>query len=349
LSAKSIRAGGGGSQSIFADGDIRGVNGGWRYAAAMNLAAVDLNVLVALDAILSEVSVTRAAARIGRSQPATSHALNRARELFGDPLLVRMRGALQLTPRARGLAPRIRHALAELASTMETHGSFRPADVDVVTIGATDYVGFVLLPHLIKALQREAPNTSVRVRTIEGRDALEPVAAGLVDVALGTFPHVPAGLRAEVLFHEQFVCLLRKGHPRRGTRLSIDQYSRLGHVLVTSPWDGRGPVDDALERLGRHRKIAAYVPHFLVAPSIVAETDLVLTTGRRIAEQLAAPLGLTMLPPPVKLAAFVVRMVWHPRTEEESVGQWLRAVVRAGAAALPAPSRKLSRRNRSVK
>ena len=233
----------------------------------MNLAAIDLNVLVALDAILSEASVTRAAARIGRSQPATSHALNRARELFGDPLLVRMRGALQLTPRARGLAPRIRHALAALASTMETQGSFRPADVDSVTIGATDYVGFVLLPHLIKALQREAPSTSVRVRTIEGRDALEPVAAGLVDVALGTFPHVPAGLRAEALFDEQFVCLLRKGHPRRGARLSIDQYARLGHVLVTSPWDGRGPVDDALERLGRHRKIAAYVPHFLVAPT----------------------------------------------------------------------------------
>ena len=308
----------------------------------MNLAAIDLNVLVALDAILSEASVTRAAARLGRSQPAISHALNRARELFRDPLLVRMRGALQLTPRARGLAPRIRHALAELASTMETQGSFRPADVDSVTIGATDYVGFVLLPHLIKALQREAPNTSVRVRTIEGRDALEPVAAGLVDVALGTFPRLPAGLRAEALFDEQFVCLLRKGHPRRGG-LSIDQYARLGHVLVTSPWDGRGPVDDALERLGRHRKIAAYVPHFLVAPSIVAETDLVLTTGRRIAEQLAAPLGLAMLPAPIKLAPFVVRMVWHPRSEEESVGKWLRAAVRAAAAALP---RKLSLRRR---
>jgi DNA-binding transcriptional LysR family regulator len=342
LSAESIHAAGAGSQSILSSGDIRGVNGGRRYAAAMNLAAIDLNVLVALDAIFSEASVTRAAARVGRSQPTLSHALNRARELFGDPLLVRMRGALQLTPRARGLAPRIRHALAALASTLETQGSFRAADVDSVTIGATDYVGFVLLPHLIKALQREAPNTSVRVRTIEGRDALEPVSAGLVDVALGTFPHVPAGLRAEALFDEQFVCLLRQGHPRRGARLSIDQYARLGHVLVTSPWDGRGPVDDALERLGRHRKIAAYVPHFLVAPRIVAETDLVLTTGRRIAEQLAAPLGLAMLPAPIKLAPFVVRMVWHPRSEEESVGKWLRAVVRTAASALPALSRKLT-------
>jgi DNA-binding transcriptional LysR family regulator len=306
----------------------------------VNLAAIDLNVLVALDAILSEASVTRAAARIGRSQPATSHALNRARELFGDPLLVRVRGALQLTPRARGLAPRIRHALAALASTMDSHTNFRPAAIESVTIGATDYVGFVLLPHLVKALTRDAPQTSVRVRTIEGRDALEPLTAGLVDVALGTFPHIPAGLRAEVLFDEQFVCLVRKDRRRPGARLSIDQYVRLGHVLVTSPSDGLGPVDHALERLGRHRRIAAYVPHFLVAPSIVAETDLVLTTGRRIAERLAAPLGLQMLPPPIKLAPFVVRMVWHPRSEDESFGRWLRSVVRAAAAALAAPPRK---------
>jgi DNA-binding transcriptional LysR family regulator len=306
----------------------------------VNLAAIDLNVLVALDAILSEASVTRAAARLGRSQPATSHALNRARELFGDPLLVRVRGALQLTPRARGLAPRIRHALAALASTMDSHTSFRPAAIESVTIGATDYVGFVLLPHLVKALMREAPQTSVRVRNLEGREALDPLAAGLVEVALGTFPHIPAGLRAEALFDEQFVCLVRKDHRRSGARLSIDEYARLGHVLVTSPADGLGPVDHALERLGRRRRIAAYVPHFLVAPSIVAETDLVLTTGRRIAERLAAPLDLQILPPPIKLAPFVVRMVWHPRSEDESVGRWLRTLIRGAAAALATPPRR---------
>ena len=126
---------------------------------------------------------------------------------------------------------------------METQGSFRPADVDSVTIGATDYVGFVLLPHLVKALQREAPSTSVRVRTIEGRDALEPVAAGLVDVALGTFPHIPAGLRAQALFDERFVCLLRKGHPRRGrapvARPVRSPGPRAGHVALGRPGTGR--------------------------------------------------------------------------------------------------------------
>jgi len=301
----------------------------------VNLAAVDLNLLVALDAILSEGSVTRAAARIGRSQPATSHALNRARALFGDRLLVRVRGALQLTPRARGLAPRIRQALAALAATIESHREFRPADVESVTIGATDYVGFVLLPHLLRAMQRDAPATSLRTRTMEGREALEPLEAGLCDVALGTFPHIPAGLRSEALFDEQFVCLVRKDHPLVGARLSVEVYARLGHVLVTSPSDGLGPVDHALGRLGRHRRIAAYVPHFLAAPSIVAETDLILTTGRRIAARLAGPLGLKVLPPPMKLAPFVVRMVWHPRSEDDGVGRWFRSLVRAAASALP--------------
>ena len=269
-------------------------------AATMNLAAIDLNVLVALDAILSEGSVTRAAVRIGRSQPATSHALNRARELFGDPLVVRMHGALQLTPRARGLAPRIGHALAALASTMETQGSFRPADVESVTIGATDYVGFVLLPHVVEALQREAPNMQ---RAGANHRGARRAGAGRGRPGrrrprhLPACPRWPAG-RGAVRRAVRLPAAQGASDARGCAPASIDQYARLGHVLVTSPWEGRGPVDEALERLGRQRKIAAYVPHFLVAPNIVAETDLVLTTGRRIAEQLAAPLGLACCPRP---------------------------------------------------
>src|SRR5258708_27336015 len=105
---------------------------------AVNLSAVDLNILVALDAVLSERNGTRAAARIGRSQPATSHALNRARELFKDPLLVRVGGALELTARARLIAPRIHRLLSELGAVLDAHKDFDPAGVECVTIGATD-------------------------------------------------------------------------------------------------------------------------------------------------------------------------------------------------------------------
>jgi DNA-binding transcriptional LysR family regulator len=298
----------------------------------MKLSGIDLNILVALDALLSERNVTRAAARIGRSQPATSHALNRARELFRDPLLVRVGGGLALTARARIVAPKIHRLLRELGAVLDVHKEFDPAAIECVTIGATDYVGFVLLPYVFATLQEVAPQVSVRVRTVEGPDALEPLSSGVVDLAVGTFPQITAGLRTEDLFDDEFVCLRR--HRRGGGRPTVDQFARLGHVLVVSPSSGMGPVDYALAKRGRSRHIAAYVPHFLVAPSIVASTDLIVTTGRRIAERVAPMLGLEIFECPVPLKPFTVRTVWHPRTEDDSVGRWLRAQFREAAAKL---------------
>src|SRR5215471_300035 len=141
----------------------------------MKLSGIDLNILVALDALLSERNVTRAAARIGRSQPATSHALNRARELFRDPLLVRVGGGLELTARARIVAPKIHRLLRELGAVLDVHREFDPNAVECVTIATTDYVGFVLLPYVFALLQKVAPQTSMRVRTAEGPDALDPL------------------------------------------------------------------------------------------------------------------------------------------------------------------------------
>jgi len=318
-----------------------------RRLGAVNLAALDLNLLVALDAVLSERNVTRAAARIGRSQPATSHALNRARALFDDPLLVRVRGALELTARARQLAPRLHRILRELGAALEVHRDFDPAGVESVTIAATDYVGFVLFPHLFAVVREVAPQLGVQVRAAEGPDALDPVRDGVVELALGTFPRVPAGLRTEELFDDQFVCLRRPtrgGAPRssraparpRSPRLTIQEFAAAGHVLVASPSSGQGPVDYALARAGRSRRVMAHVPHFLVAPGIVATTDLVLTTGRRIAEPFAAALGLQMFVPPVALAPFTVAMVWHPRTEDDSVARWLRSLLREATSRLRA-------------
>jgi DNA-binding transcriptional LysR family regulator len=232
----------------------------------VNLAAIDLNLLVALDALLSEASVTRAAARIGRSQPATTHALNRARALLGDPLLVRVGGSLRPTQRARALAPRIRRLLDQLAEVLGTASGFTPADVDSVALGTTDYVGFVLVPGILRACRRDAPSMALRLRALGGdRDPLAPLADGAIDLAIGTFPHIPAGLRAEEILRDQFVCLVRKDHPV-ARRPTLAQFAGLDHVLVTSPSEDLGPVDHALARRGRGRRIAAYVPHFLVAP-----------------------------------------------------------------------------------
>jgi DNA-binding transcriptional LysR family regulator len=308
----------------------------------VKLSAIDLNVLVALDAILSERNVTRAAARLGRSQPATSHALKRARGLFQDPLLVRIRGALELTARAKVIAPKIRRLLGELGAVLDDREDFDPAAIESLTIGATDYVGFVLLPHLLQIVRQRAPRLSVRVRSAEGPDALDPVMSGVVDITVGTFPQVPVGLRVEELFQDEFVSVRRKLRaPARqnAKRMTVDRFAALGHVLVASPSTGQGPVDQALARAGKTRQIAVSVPQFLVAPSIVAETDLVLTTGRRIADKLAPSLGLEVFTPPVSLKPFAVRMIWHPRTENDNVGRWLRSTLRDAVSRLRAAER----------
>jgi DNA-binding transcriptional LysR family regulator len=271
----------------------------------------------------------RAAARIGRSQPATSHALNRARELFRDPLLVRVGGGLELTARARIVAPKIHRLLRELGAVLDVHKDFDPAAIECVTIGTTDYVGFVLLPYVFATLQQVAPQIRVRVRAVEGPDVLEPLNSGILDLAVGAFPQIPAGLRTEDLFQEEFVCLRRRSPG--ASKMTVEAFAKLAHVLVASPSSGMGPVDYALAKCGQGRHIAAYVPHFLVAPSIVAATDLVVTTGRRIAERVAPMLGLETFECPLPLTPFVVRTVWHPRTDGDSVGQWLRALIREAA------------------
>jgi DNA-binding transcriptional LysR family regulator len=300
----------------------------------MKLAGVDLNLLVALDAVFSERNVTRAAAQIGRSQPATSHALNRARALFGDQLLVRAGGTLELTVRGRALAPQVRRLMRELGSMFDAQHVFDPLALDTITIGATDYVGFVLLPQVFRLLQAVAPQLSVRVRNVEGADPLAPVSSGVLDVAIGTFPRVPAILRTEVLFEDRFVCLRRKTRAQRA-RLTPERFAALGHVLVASPDAGKGPVDYALAQRGLTRRVLATVPHFLVAPGIVHSTDLVLTTGQRVADEFAPRLQLESFPCPVPLEPFTVSMVWHARSDDEGAGRWLRELLREATAQLP--------------
>jgi DNA-binding transcriptional LysR family regulator len=264
-------------------------------------------------------------------------------------LLVRASGGLELTARARIIAPKLHRLLRELGAVLEAHQSFDPAAIEYVTIGATDYVGFVLLPHLFAILQAVAPKMTVRICSVEGPEALEPLNRGVFDVAIGAFPQVPSGLRTEELFKEEFVCLRRRGQGPRRRRpgpTSIDAFVKVGHVLVSSPGTGMGAVDYALARRGRSRYVAAYVPHFLVAPSIVAMTDLVVTLGRRLANRLAPMLDLETFEAPIPLAPFVVRTVWHPRTEDDSVGRWLRALLREAAATMANAEQRLAQRQK---
>ena len=291
------------------------------------LAAVDLNLLVALDALLAEGSVTRAAARIGRTQSAMSHALARLRELFDDPLLVRTQQGMQPTPRAQELIEPIRRALADIERALSSRPSFDPARAQRSFILAmSDYQEIVILPQLLARLTEEAPGIDLVIqhRPAAIERALE---AGEVDLALAPGHEPLPGIYRQPLFKDRFVCVVREGHPTVKRKLTLDDYLALSHLLI-SPRGGSGSiVDSALAEQGLRRRIAVQVPHFLVAPHLVARSNLCLTLAERLAKIFAERERLRVLPPPLVIPGFTMFQIWHERHHHDAGHAWLRGVL----------------------
>ena len=294
---------------------------------ARALASIDLNLLVVLDALLAEKHVTRAAAKVGLSQSATSHALARLRGLLGDPLLVRgARGALVPTARAEALAPALRRALDGFVDVLRGAPTFDPASARrAFRIGAGDYAELVLLPRLVARLAREAPGVDLWMVPLPD-DPAAALAAGELDVALGVWSSMgwPAGTYQRRLFDEDFRCVVRAGHPATKQRLTLVRYCELDHLLVAPRGTPGSRVDDILASLGRTRRVLVRVPHFLIAPHVIAASDLVVTLATRLSQIYAEPLGLELLAPPFEMPGFTVSMAWHERAHHDPGHRWLR-------------------------
>jgi DNA-binding transcriptional LysR family regulator len=290
-----------------------------------NIGAIDLNLLVALQALLTERHVTRAAARMGLTQPAMSHALGRLRTTLGDPLLVRGQSGLQLTARAASLVDPLDRLLRD-ASALLAAPTFDPkTSTRRFRIATSDYMEIVLMPRFLEHLSEEAPNIDiVMVRHAQGTAQLDEGEADLMMVPPG--PLERSDTRAQRILDEKFVCVVRADHPTVGKKMTLDRYVELGHVLVSPRGDGVGLVDHALAKVGRTRRVAVVVPHFLVAPFLVERTDYVLTVAARIARSLLPAVKLKLLPVPAELdlPGFDVRVVWHERDHADPAHAWLR-------------------------
>jgi DNA-binding transcriptional LysR family regulator len=295
----------------------------------VNLGQIDLNLLVALDALLAEQSTTKAGARLGLTQPAVSRALGRLRVLFDDPLLVRGPRGLVPTERAAALAEPVRRVLAEVARVIGNAPRFEPASARrTFRIGMIDYAEMLLLPALAARLAREAPSVDVGVRPLYA-GAYEALEEGRLDAAVGVFVDTPpAGIKRRKLFDERFVCLLRRGHPALARPLDLGAFVSLAHAVVAPRGlkDG-GFVDDALARLGQRRRVALRFPHFLVAPHVIASSDLVVTIAERIARRFADLLPLSVVEPPLAIDRFSVHLLWHERHDADPGNAWLRSLL----------------------
>jgi DNA-binding transcriptional LysR family regulator len=296
----------------------------------MNLNRVDLNLLVAFDALLSEQSVTRAAERLGLSQPAMSSALGRLRRLVGDPILVRTATRMVPTQRAMELVGPVREILRQIEVALSAPAPFDPASTKRrFRIATNDYVEVVLLPKLVRELARVAPGIDLDVRPLGPDFPDEAMQTGKLDLAIGFAHSAPVELHSQILFKDRFICAVRADHPGVGRRLTPQQYADLPHVMVSPSGGVTGVVDSALSLHGLERRVAVTVPHFVVAPHVVAQSDCIVTLAERVARSFAEILPLRLLKPPVVLPGFRVAMIWHERSAHDPAQQWLRETLKA--------------------
>jgi len=298
----------------------------------MSFAGLDLNLLVAFEALMTTRSVSQAAYRLGVRQPAMSAALARLRRHFGDELFVRAAGAMQPTPLALSLAPGIAAALALLSETLNRDAPFRPDDsARDFCLASTDYTSLVLAPAIMARVRHAAPGARLRILGYDKDDIAVLLDRGEVDMALGTFAAPSPRAVVRRLCSEHFVGLARRDHGALSDgKITLADYVAADHALVTVRRDRAGAVDVALAARGLKRRVALCLPHMTSLPAILAATDLLAAVPSRLAAQLATPV-LATFALPIPVPHWHIQMVWNEAARGDPAHGWLRALVAEAA------------------
>ncbi|MHC2434372.1 LysR family transcriptional regulator [Bradyrhizobium sp. USDA 4451] len=294
--------------------------------AVMNLAAVDLNLLVAFEALMEERHVTRAAERIGLAQPSMSSALRRLRALFADELFLRAGAGMQPTEKALALAGPIGEALRQIRGALAPDPAFDPATARRrITIAATDYGDLVLVPELTRLLRIEAPGIDLAVRALtEATTALAKLERGELDALIGGhLPESPRCVRHR-LFEERFVCIRAAAPANQSERLTLQDYAALPHALFSAAGgDGLPSVIDALlARHGLKRRVAVTLAHVVAVPFAVTGTDLIATMAERVARRFTNLADVAVVMPPIDIPAFAIDLIHASRAAEDPALRW---------------------------
>jgi DNA-binding transcriptional LysR family regulator len=305
----------------------------------INLAGVDLNLLVALEALLSERQVTLAASRIGLSQPAMSRALGRLRDLFQDDLLVRSSSRLVLTRRAEYLAAELPRAMAALRTLIGNADADQDTPRTTLTIAMPDHQSLVLLSRLSERLRTRAPHIDLLTQPslVATTRRLE---AGEIDLAIGCMRETSAGLYRRALYTDRFACLVRKDHPVLSESWNADRFASLRHAMIApAVEEGFAQVYDRLSELQFIGCDPLLVPNAMSAPLMIAETDIALILPMRTARRVAALLPLTVLEVPIDLPPYDVSLLWHERGHRDPDCARLRCEIASVALAIVAIGR----------
>ncbi|WP_020180716.1 LysR family transcriptional regulator [Methylopila sp. M107] len=303
-----------------------------------NLSKLDLNLLVALDALLTERSVTRSAVRIGIGQSAMSHALARLRTLFGDEILTRGPDGMQPTPKATKLAAPVREALARIEAIVAPPPAFEPATADrVFTLGIPDSTEILLMPALVAHLQQAAPGVRLLLRTVDRIRILQDLDAGRVDLGIGVFEEGQTHHKRRMLNRESYLCLFNAKLVGIEPPISLEDYVRLPHLLTSLVESAHGVVDVALAELGMKRVIALTSPRFTIMPFVLREAPVIATMHSRLALFFGESMGLAVSPPPIDLPDVAISMLWHTSNDADPGHRWMRETILNLRAQLPQP------------
>lgn len=316
------------------------------YIPWMNLSSIDLNLLVALEALLSEASVGRAAMRIGLSQPAASHALRRLREIVRDPLLVRVGPRMQLTPRAQAL----RAPLAQVLD--QTRSLFVPTRFEPATsrrrfvLMMPDLVVDLLVPPLVGMVARAAPGVRIDVTPWRGSAILAEDVAQSLDLIISCIGDAYPGFHRQRLYVDSDVLAVRRGHPQRAHLPRLEAFLAARHVAVIGAGEQEDMIDGWLRGQNLERRIALVVPSYMQALRMVARTDLVAFVPGRLTAALSKALALVALKPPLD-PGVDEQFMFHPtRAQMDEGSMWLRGLVVDIARMLsaPTPGRRITAR-----
>ena len=294
----------------------------------LGLANVDLNLLGALDALLSERSVTRAAARVGLRQSTMSSSLGRLRMLLGDELLTRTPDGMRLTPRAMKLVEPARSALRQFQGIVLREDTFDPKTIKhTFTIALTGSLEVSFGPLLLDLLRRDAPGIRLSLRTLDYATLLRDIDGDQIDLAVGLIKDGQMHHKVRPLCRYGYLCLFNADLLGIGAPVSLEDYLRFPHVLTSVSGAVHGVVDDALAEIGRRRTLAATTPRFVTVPFIVKSAPVMTTMVDDLARSFAALLGLTTSPVPVPVKDFAVSMLWHSSYDRDPAHKWMREVL----------------------
>lgn len=288
---------------------------------------IDTRLLQVFNEIYAKKSVSNAALALGLPQPAVSIALAKLREHFGNPLFVRTTDGMVPTPLGAELIEPVRAALNAVSAVVDFSTHFEPSTSKrVFKIAMTDISQLILLPKLWEHLRLTAPGVGIDVFPLSS-DTPQLLESGAVDLALGYVPELEAGFYQQRLFSQHFVCMVSQSHPRIQGKLKLKQYLQEDHAAIVSSGAAPKIIDETLHAMGKERRIALRIPHFLGASFVVELTDLLITIPQRLAEVLQGRGAYVIYPVPFAIPTYEVKQHWHERYHHDAASRWLRGVI----------------------